>query len=107
MNTFIKNILDPIGIPVAYITYTGSANPHIIFNVWNTPGLHADDEEIQTNHTVQIDIFSTGSLTNLTKDVKTRMNAAGFMKILEESEYVEETKLFRKIIRFSYSKEAE
>lgn len=107
MNTLIKSILDPIGIPVAYISYTGNTHPHIIFNEWNMPGLHADDEEIKTNHTVQVDIFSTGSLTSLTKDVKTRMKAAGFMKILEESEYIKETKLFRKILRFSYSKEAE
>jgi hypothetical protein len=107
MNKFVKSILDPIGVPVANKTYLGSEQTYIIFNIWSIPGLHADDMEIQTDYTVQIDIFSPGNLTNLAKQAKNRMIAAGFMRSYENEEYVEEAKLFRKIFRFKYSKEAE
>lgn len=103
MNQLIKQTLDPIGIPVYFGTYTGSSKEYIIFNEWNIPGLHADDTEIQTNHTVQIDIFSPGNFLGIADEVKNRMRTAGFMKIMEDSaEYIDETKLFRKTFRFSY-----
>lgn len=107
-NSFVKSILDPIGVPVAYATYTGTASEYIIFNEWNIPGLHADDKESQTNHTVQIDIFAKGNFIQLADEVRSRMIAAGFMKIFEDpAEYIDNTKMYRKILRFSYTKEVE
>jgi len=43
----------------------------------------------------------------LVDQVKDRMTAAGFIRILEESEYIDEKKIFRKILRFRYVKEVE
>lgn len=107
MNKFVKSILDPIGVPVANKTYLGGEQTYIVFNIWSVPALHADDMEIETEYTVQIDIFSIGNLTNLAKETKDRMINAGFMREYENEEYIEEAKLFRKIIRFNYTKEAE
>lgn len=107
MNKLVKSILDPIGVPVANVTYLGDENTYIVFNIWSVPGLHADDTEIKTEHTVQIDIFSPGNLTNLAKQVKSRMLGAGFMREYENEGYVEEAKKFRKTYRFNYLKEAE
>lgn len=106
-NNFVKSVLDPIGVPVFYITYTGTASQYIVFNEWNIPALHADDQEKQTDYTVQVDVFSTGNFISLVDQVKDRMTAAGFIRILEESEYIEEKKIFRKILRFRYVKEVE
>lgn len=105
MNQLIKQTLDPIGIPVSFGTFAGTANEYIIFNVWSIPGLHADDGEMQTNYTVQIDIFSTGNFLKIADEVKTRMVDAGFMRILDDPvEYIDEIKMFRKLFRFSYTK---
>lgn len=105
MNNLIKSILAPIGVPVGYITYTGTESEYIVFNFWSVPGLHADDHEVQTNFTIQIDVFSQKNFIRLANEVKNRMINAGFMRILEDSEYIQDTKTFRKIYRFSYTKE--
>lgn len=103
MNQLIMDTLTPIGVPIAYLTYTGSASQYIVFNHWSVPLAHADNKEIQSNVTVQIDVFSSGNFTALVEEVKDRMIAAGFMKILEDAgEYIEEANLFHKMIRFSY-----
>lgn len=103
MNQFIKDTLSPTGVSVSYLTYTGSANQYIVFSYWSVPLAHADNKEIQSNITVQIDVFSSGNFTALVEEVKDRMIAAGFMKMLEDSgEYIEEANLFHKMMRFSY-----
>lgn len=108
MNKLIKQILSPIGIPIDYGTYLGTANEFIVFNVWSVPMLHADDKEIGTNYTVQIDIFSPNNLLKIANEVNSRMINAGFMRILDDPvEYLQDKKLYRKTFRFSYAKEVE
>lgn len=108
MNKFVKSILDPIGVPVVNTTYLGGENTYIVFNVWSVPSLHANDEEILSTYTVQIDIFSPGSTTNLENEVKNRMKKARFMRSMEmPGEYIQEAKLYRKMMRFKYSREVE
>lgn len=104
MNRFIQNILEPIGVPVYFVTNLDDVDEYIIFNVWSVPGLHADDKETQTNYTVQIDIFTRGNFLRIADEVKNRMEDAGFMRILEDpGDYIEEANLFRKTFRFSYT----
>lgn len=104
MNKFVLDVLKPIGIPVYFATNTGDASEYLIFNVWEIPSLHADDKELQVTQMVQIDIFTPGNFLPIANEVKKRMVEAGFMRVLENpADYIEETKLFRKTFRFSYT----
>lgn len=105
MNQLILETLTPTGVPVAYMTYTGNNPEYIVFNWWGSPLTHADNRERRENVTVQIDIFSKGDFTNLVQDVKQRMIDADFMKVQEGSgNYIEDTDIFRKTLRFSYTR---
>jgi len=105
VNQLILETLTPTGVPVAYMTYTGNNPEYIVFNCWGSPLTHADNRERRENVTVQIDIFSKGDFTNLVQDVKQRMIDADFMKVQEGSgNYIEDTDIFRKTLRFSYTR---
>lgn len=104
MNQLVRDTLSPLGIPVAYLTYTGSETEYIVFKDWNVPLSHADNKEIATNYSVQIDYFKKGNFIDTAKQIHDLMINAGFMKMLEDGEYDEEVGTFRKIFRFSYSK---
>lgn len=103
MNKLIMNTLEPIGLPVAFKTYNGSQSEYIIFNYWSTPLVHADNEEIITNYTVQIDYFTPGNFLNTAKQIEQLMKNAGFMRKMDDSEYNDKTKVFRYFTRFSYA----
>ncbi len=107
MNSLIKDTLTPLGYPVGYLTYTGAETTYITFSYWETPVAHADNKEVRTSFTVQIDVLSQGNLLTLTKNVKNNMITAGFMKTYEDGEYIDEIKSFRKILRFHYTKASE
>ena len=104
MNSFIRDTLTPTGVPVAYMTYTGAKSEYIIFNYWSSPLVHADNVEVKEDVTVQIDIFSAGNFTVLAEDAKNRMIDAGFTRVLENSGYDNDMKMFRKTYRFNYIK---
>lgn len=103
MNQLVRDTLTPLGIPIAYLTYTGDKTEFIVFKDWNVPLSHADNKEIATNYTVQIDYFKKGNFMETSKQILKLMLDAGFMKVLEDGEYDEEVDTFRKIFRFSYS----
>ena len=105
MNQLILNTLSPTDRPVYYMTYSGTESEYIIFNWWSTPLAFADNLEKQENVTIQIDIFSKGDFTDLIEQVKQLMVDADFMKVHEGSgNFIEDANLFRKTLRYSYSK---
>lgn len=75
--------------------------PYIEYEVIEEQGsLYAENEEIQTKYTIQIDIFTYGNYIEITEAVKYVMKENDFTKSYGGSSYEEETKLFHYILRF-------
>lgn len=96
-------------MPVSFGVYNQTADTYIVFLEYNQRSwLIADDEEKQTEHIFQVDVFSKGNYLELVKELKSLLKGIGFSRIFETETYEEEMKRFRKILRFTYiSKEEE
>ncbi|MET3507035.1 tail completion protein gp17 [Halalkalibacter oceani] len=108
MNQLVLSILEPLGVPVAFQTYTGDKTTYITFFEYNQQGaLSADDEEIKTVHSLQVDVWSQGNYVQLVKDVKNAMKQAGFIRAFETEFYEDDTDYYHKVIRFNYVSDTE
>lgn len=106
INSIILNALKDVGVPVSFQTYSGTATTYITFFEYNQyPNLVADDEEIRTNHSIQVDIWSNGNYFALADKVKAALKAADFVRTFETDLYETETKTYHKVMRFSYVEE--
>jgi len=100
--------LKPLNVPVSFANYNQSANTYVVFLEYNqVSGLDADDEELRTSHSYQVDVFSKGNYDNLVKQLKVLLKKAGFRRIYESETYEDEMKMFRKILRFSFTTKEE
>ncbi|MGG3452166.1 hypothetical protein [Domibacillus aminovorans] len=110
MNKVVIDALKNVGAPVSFQEYTGSATTYITFFFYNEKGVfHAENEELATGHSLQVDIWSTGNYSSLVKEVKTRMNATGFTRTFaadlyeEPSGSTQKARIFHKALRFRYT----
>jgi hypothetical protein len=102
INSLIINTLTPLA-PTSFLTYSGSVFPHITFFEFNQNGvIFADDEEENTNHSIQVDIWARGDYTNLVSDVKESLKKQGFRRTAETEFYENDSKLYHKVLRFNY-----
>jgi hypothetical protein len=103
LNKLIIDTLKPIGVPVNFQTYSGTATTYITFFEYSQQSaLNADDEEQKTVHRIQVDVWSKGDYTSIVQQVKDLMNAAGFHRTTEIELYEPDTKIYHKVLRFSY-----
>lgn len=109
LNKYIKDTLKPLNVPVSFGKYNQTADTYVVFLEYKQGAwLTADDEEKQTEHIFQVDVFSKGNYLNLVKELKGMLKEIGFRRTFETETYEEEMKRFRKILRFTYiSKEEE
>lgn len=106
MNKLIIDTLKPLGIPVSFQVYKGTATTYITFFEYNErPGLNADDKELQTNVYYQIDVWSKADYTSLVANAKRLLNEVGFSRINEFEQYEEDTGIYHRIIRIMNIKE--
>lgn len=106
LNSLIFNTLKPLNVPVSFLTYAGTTRPYIVFyEIDQRSTLNADDEEKETGHSIQVDVFHTGNYNSLVDQVKQLMIAAGFSRSSEQDFYETDTKLYHKVLRFSYYEE--
>lgn len=103
INKIIRDALLPLGAPVMYMTYTGTATTYITFFRFNERGiLNADDEEQATRHSIQVDIWGKGDIESLANSVKQNLQAIGFMRTGYFEDYEKDTKIYHKAYRFYY-----
>lgn len=108
LNKLIIDTLKPVGVPVAFQTYSGTATTYITFFEYSQQSaLNADDEEQKTVHRIQVDVWSKGDYTSIVDEVKQRMKEAGFRRTTETDLYEPDTKIYHKVLRFSYVEERE
>ena len=103
IHNLIKTTLAPTNTPVNLLTYTGSATTYITFFEYNQRGsLFLEDEETNTTHSIQVDVWSKGNYLTLVEQVKNLMKQAGFTRNSEAEFFEEDTKIFHKVLRFYY-----
>lgn len=103
MNSLIINTLKPTNVPVAFQVYTDDETTYITFFELNQQsGLQADDIEVKTQHSFQVDVWSQDNYSALVKQVRDLMTEEGFRRINEAEFYEDDTKMFHKSFRFYY-----
>lgn len=102
LNPLIINTLKDLA-PTHYLTYKGPAETYILFSEYNQTGsMYADDEEKNTRHSIQVDVYSKTDFTQLVRDVKQRLKDKGFSRHSEFELYEDDTGFYHKVIRFYY-----
>lgn len=107
INKIIRDALLPLGVPVMYMVYTGTEQTYITFFRYNERGaILADDSEQVTRHSVQVDVWGKGDIESLAEQVKTKLQAIGFIRHSYFEDFEKDTKTYHKAYRFYYDKEA-
>lgn len=106
INNLIINTLKPLGIPVGFQKYSGSQDTYITFFCYNERGrVFADDEEIRTGFSVQVDIWSKGNYIEIVRRTRKLLEDVGFKRTSAADLYESDTGIYHKGMRFSYEKE--
>lgn len=104
LNSLIISTLAPTNVPVAFLKYSGTLTTYISFFAYNEQGvLFGDDMELNTRYSVQVDIWSKGDFTNLVKQTKDLLIAAGFTRNSGTEFFEDDTKTYHKVYRFYYT----
>ncbi|HCG4535564.1 TPA: hypothetical protein NJY08_004409 [Salmonella enterica subsp. enterica serovar Typhi str. AG3] len=109
----IKNALNPLNIPTRRLQLSKddeeqNYNQYIIVYFLNESGaLYADDEEIETSHSIQLSLFTKLNFEETAKQIKFLLGDKGFSRTSEFESYENQTGYFHKVIRFSYTTETE
>lgn len=100
--------VDKDGNPKRYLLKApdNTAAPYIEYEILNENGsMYAENEELETTYTIQIDVYTKGSYTKIVKIIKKIMKEKGFLKEVGGSNYEEKSKLFHYVLRFNYESE--
>lgn len=104
MRKLVKDTLTPAGVPVEFMKYSGTATTYITFFFYNEQGEDwAENEETATGYSLQVDIWSLSDYTVLEGQVKSLMQAAGFIRTAAIDLYESDTKVYHRAIRFNFT----
>lgn len=95
-------IINKKQIPVSQIKYTGTASTYIVWSIINEiPSLSANDEDLMSIVTVDIDIISDSNYLEIVKEVKKIMKASGWVWSEDSNEMFNDiTGLYQKTCTF-------
>jgi len=100
VNPTIISALSPIA-PIAFHEYTGESETYMTFFTYNQrAGLMADDAELSTIYSIQLDIYGKGNIETLSSQVKTTLKEIGFIRTSEIEMFEVVTKTYRKNMSF-------
>ena len=106
MNRLVLDTLKSLNIPISFQKYSGASSTYITFFEYDQRGeLFADDNEIDTGHYIQLDIWSKSDYSSIVSNVKSAMISAGFTRLAEADLYEDDTKIYHKGMRFYYQEE--
>ena len=105
MNEEIKLILgENIGknVPVAHLRYKGKARKFVTWTITGeSPAFSANDEDLCSICSVDVDIFSEGNYLDIVKEIKQKMKNNDWVWVGDSAEmYEEDTKLYHKTCSF-------
>lgn len=108
MIRLVGDKLKELGLKVQWQSRPDSKLPNITFSFINENGeVFADDSEIETRITCQVDVWSEDDYTDIVDQVKSKMKEIGFYRISAYDSYEKDVNIYHKILRFSYLKESE
>lgn len=103
INKIVLETLASLEVPVAFQKYSGKDSTYITFHEYLQNGEDfSEDQESQTGHYIQVDVWSKSDYTALVTMVKSRLLAAGFHRLNEADFYESDTALYHKGIKFLY-----
>lgn len=103
----VYNLLKNLGVPVLW-NIRPSIFPSITYFFYNEYGQEfGDGEEIGTNYSLQIDVWSKGDYTTLVNQIKEVMESNNFYRVSAYDSYEDDIKVYHKALRFNYLKESE
>ena len=105
MNEELKLILgDNIGndIPVAHLRYKGNSRRFVTWTITGeSPALSANDEDLCSICTVDVDIFSESNYLDIKKEIKQKMKNNDWVWVEDSEEMFEEdTGLYHQVCSF-------
>lgn len=89
-------------IPVNYLTYKGDSKTYVTYTfIGDDPTLFADNKEVGSIVSVDVDIYSDGNLLNIEERIIELMIENDFIrKGTSPDMYEEDTKMYHKTIEF-------
>lgn len=107
-NSEVLSTLSDLGIPVAWLHYSGNELLYATFFFLDETGaLSSDDEERLTNYYLQVDIWnkptSGGSYANylsVESEIKNRLASLGYRRTGAYDLFEEDTKIQHRALRF-------
>ena len=89
-------------IPIAHLTYQGKSKKFITWTITGeAPELSANDEDLCSVCSVDMDVFSDGNYLDIIKEIKNKMKNEDWVWTGDSSEmYEEDTKLYHKTCSF-------
>lgn len=104
MNEELKLILgDSIGeVPVAHLRYKGNARKFVTWTITGeSPSLSADDEDLCSTCSIDVDIFSEGNYLDIKTEIKRIMKNNDWVWVEDSEEmYEEDTGLYHQTCSF-------
>lgn len=98
----IKSKLEELGLKV-YWQRRPDTFPSLTFFIINESGQDfADDKELSTSITCQVDVWSKNDYTELVEQVKTKMKEIEFYRSSEYDDFEEDVQVYHRILRFNY-----
>ena len=98
----VYNILKKLGVPVLWNVRPKNF-PSITYFFYNEHGQEfGDGEEIGTNYSLQVDIWSKKDFTELAERAKVVLEENGFYRINANEFYEDDVKVYHKVLRFTY-----
>ena len=106
MNEEIKSILGENlsgKIPVAHLRYKGNSKKYVTWTITGeAPALSANDEDLCSICSLDIDIFSDSNYLDIEKEIKQKMKNSDWVWVEDSEEmYEEDTKLYHKTYSFA------
>lgn len=102
MNSLIMDTLSTLDVPVSFLDYKGVLTTYITFMEYMGQGAsYSDNKETDTEHLMQINIFSKDNYTDLVKQVKDLLTSVGFTRSYETELYENDTFYNHKILRMT------
>lgn len=115
MNEELKKIfgesitVDGKSVPTAHLKYKGKERTYVVWTITaETPVLSADDEQLYSVFSVDVDVYSISNYLNVITEIKRIMKANGWLWVGDSAEmYEEETELYHKTISFEKERNIE
>ena len=98
----VKLLVGNREIPIAHLRYKGSSKTFVTWTITGeTPELTANDEDLCSICSVDVDVFSDGNYLDIVKEIKQIMKNNDWVWVEDSAEmYEEDTDLYHKTCSF-------